>query len=241
MKLGIIVQCRFNSSRFKGKILKKIQNKTILEILIERLNSVENADDICIAISDTNDDIKIQELVKSLGVNYFIGSETDVLSRHYLAAKKMNYNFIMRVTSDCPLIDPKILDTLILEFKKNLPIDYLSNAYLKRTFPLGMEAEIFTFEALKKAFLLTTDKFDREHVTTYIKRSNEFKKKNYENIKDYSKYRFTLDTKEDFDLIKKIFESLYNLKKNFHLNDIISLMQQNPNLFKLNNKIKQNT
>ena len=238
MRLGIVVQCRFNSKRYKGKILKKINHLTILEILIERLRFSKLADDICLAIADTEDDLKIVNLAKKLNINYFVGSEKNVLSRHYHAAKKMNYDHIMRVTSDCPLIDPSLLDILIKNFKKHKNIDYLSNALL-RSFPLGMEAEIFTFNSLALSFFNANDDYDKEHVTTYIKNSKKLIKKNYLSKDNLSKYRFTLDTKEDFNLISNIFSTLYPINKNFGLNDIILLMKQNKNLYNINNKISQ--
>ena len=118
MRVGIIVQCRYSSKRFKGKILKKINNTSILEILISRLKNAKLVDDMCLAIADSEDDYAIVSLAKKLNINYVVGSEKDVLSRHYLAAKKMKYDYIIRVTSDCPLIDPLIIDALIKEFIK---------------------------------------------------------------------------------------------------------------------------
>lgn len=238
MRVGIIVQCRYNSKRLKGKILKKINNTSILEILISRLKNAKLVDDMCLAIADSEDDYAIVKLAKKLNINYIVGSETDVLSRHYLAAKKMKYDYIIRVTSDCPLIDPLIIDTLIKEFIKKKDIDYLSNA-ISRSYPLGMEAEIFTFNSLYISHNKATKAYDREHVTTYIKSSEYFVKSNYKNKVNLQKYRFTLDTKEDFNLISKIYKTLYPVNTIFTLDDIISLMKKNKSLYKINNHILQ--
>ena len=237
MKIGIIVQCRYNSTRLKGKILKKILNKTILEILIERLNEVKRADNICLAIANHKNDSKIINLVKKIGINYHIGSELNVLKRYYDCAKKNKFNTIMRITSDCPLIDPIILDKLIYSYVKS-NVDYMSNGLI-RTFPLGMEAEIFSFKTLEKAYKNSKNDYDKEHVTTYIKSNKNFSKKNIKSNKNLSKYRFTLDTIEDYELITQIYLKLYPQKKIFYLSDIISLMKSNNNLFDINKNVIQ--
>ena len=239
MKVGIIVQCRYNSTRLQGKILKKILNKTILEILIERLNEVKNADSICLAIANHENDSKIIDLAKKIGTNYYIGSEFNVLQRHYECAKKSEYNTIMRITSDCPLIDPTILDKLISSFV-NDNVDYMSNALI-RTFPLGMEAEIFSFETLEIAYKNVKSSFDKEHVTTYIKDNKNFSKKNISLNKNLSMYRFTLDTMEDYELISQIYSNLYPMKKKFNLSNIISFMNDNPHLYTINQNVLQKT
>ena len=240
MKTGVIVQSRINSTRLYGKIIKKVLDKTILEYLIERLKKIQYADDICIAFSDNSDDIKIKKIAEKLNLNYFKGSEYDVLSRHYLAAKKFSYDNIVRISSDCPLIDPGIIDQIIFKFNKNKNVDYLSNA-LVRSFPLGMEAEIFSFKALEFAYNKAHSPYDREHVTPYIKNFKNFKKLNLKYKKNLSNYRLTLDTEEDFILIKKIIEELYPLNINFNLFNIIKFIDNDNSLIGINSHIRQIT
>ena len=242
MRLGIVVQCRFNSKRYKGKILKKINHLTILEILIERLRFSKLADDICLAIADTEDDLKIVNLAKKLNINYFVGSEKNVLSRHYHAAKKMNYDHIMRVTSDCPLIDPKIIDKMISKYLRLKNIDFLSNTH-PPTFPDGFDVEIFKFSALQKAFKNAKKNYEKEHVTPFIwDNPKNFELSNYKLKNDdlYEKYRLTLDYKEDFFVIWSIFNKLYKKKKFFELKHILDYLKKNPNILKNNHFIKVN-
>ena len=144
----------------------------------------------------------------------------------------------MRVTSDCPLIDPSILDEIIIKYYRTKNIDYLSNS-LKRTYPLGMEAEIFSFKSLQTSYKEVKSDFDKEHVTQYIKRNIVFKKKGIVSKKIMSNYRLTLDTKEDFFLISKVITNLYPKNKFFTLMDIINFLNKNKDVFDLNKNVKQ--
>jgi glutamate-1-semialdehyde aminotransferase/spore coat polysaccharide biosynthesis protein SpsF (cytidylyltransferase family) len=232
-----IIQARFNSTRFPGKVIKKIKKKTILEILIRRLSKSKYISKIIVACSQNQKDKAILNICKKLGINYFIGSESDVLDRFYKAAKKYKGKNIVRITADCPLLDYRIIDHVISNFflKK---VDYASNIH-PPTFPDGLDVEVFKFSALKDAYTKTTQSAEREHVTPFIINNKKFKKFNLKNDKDYSFLRLTLDEKEDFILIEKIIKYFKN-NLNFNLKDILKLYKNKKNFFSINSHLVRN-
>ena len=242
MKVVCLVQARVGSTRLPGKILKEICGKTILHHEIDRLKKCKEIDEIVIATTDKEDDDKIVNEAKKLSVKYFRGSENDVLSRFYYSAKENNADIIVRVTSDCPCIDFEILDKMLIYFKdkyKEKQVDYLSNT-IKRTYPRGYDIEIFTFSALEKSYINAKKEYEREHVTPYIyDKTNNFLKLSFENKEDYSEYRVTLDTIEDFIVIKNIFENLYYKNPYFKLNDVVQYLNNNLHIVDINKHIEQ--
>lgn len=242
MKVVCLVQARVGSTRLPGKILKEICGKTILHHEIDRLKKCKEIDEIVIATTDKEDDDKIVNEAKKLSVKYFRGSENDVLSRFYYSAKENNADIIVRVTSDCPCIDFEILDKMLIYFKekyKEKQVDYLSNT-IKRTYPRGYDIEIFTFSALEKSYINAEKEYEREHVTPYIyDKTNNFLKLSFENKDDYSEYRVTLDTIEDFIVIKNIFENLYYKNPYFKLNDVVQYLNNNLHIVDINKHIEQ--
>jgi len=242
MSVVCIMQARTGSTRLPEKILKKIKKKTVLQHDIDRVLKAKNIDKLVIATTERFEDDVIINIAKNNSVGYFRGSENDVLSRYYFAAKKYNAEIVIRITSDCPLIDPEIIDNMVNEFIKLRCIenlDYLSNK-IKMTYPRGLDVEVFSFEALEKTFREATQKFEKEHVTPYIYLNpKKFRIKNYENDRDYSMLRWTLDTEEDFLLIKTIYDQLYDKNKIFLFKDILRCVQDNPKISKLNEHIKQ--
>ena len=242
MRVVAIIQARMGSTRLPGKVMMKIQGKTVLDHVISRVKQSKETDDIVIATTTKSDDDIIEEEALRLNVKCFRGSEEDVLSRYYYAAKENNADAIVRITSDCPLIDPEVIDGMILKFKKlcsSNRVDYLSNT-LKRTYPRGLDAEIFLFKKLKEALNCADKAYQREHVTPYFyDNTDKFILIDYLNDVDYSNYRWTLDTKEDFELINKIYEELYCGEHDFYFNDIVELYKHNPNLKKINELIRQ--
>lgn len=236
-KVLAIIQARYNSIRFPGKVVKKINNKTILEILIRRLSRSKHITKIIVACSNNRNDKAIVTICRKLGVNYFIGSENDVLNRFYHAAKKYRAINIVRITADCPLIDPKIVDDVISNFLfKNL--DYASNVN-PPTFPDGLDVEVFKFSVLKKAYINAKESAEREHVTPFIINNKKFKKLNLKNTIDYSFLRLTLDEKEDFILIAKIIKYFKN-NLNFNLKNILDLYKKRKNFFSINSHLVRN-
>jgi spore coat polysaccharide biosynthesis protein SpsF len=222
MKVICIMQARVGSTRLPGKVLKKICGKTVLEHDIYRLRRVKNIDQIVIATTVEEKDIEIVKEAERLGVKYFRGSEEDVLSRYYLAAKENNADIVVRVTSDCPLLDSKVTDQTIRYLLENVDkFDYVSNT-LEATFPRGLDTEVFTMNSLERAYKEAKLTREREHVTPYIyTKGNNFKLGCFKNKIDYSHYRWTLDTKEDFEFICAIYNKLYKIDSNFNMEDIV--------------------
>ncbi|EPG75814.1 cytidylyltransferase [Leptospira fainei serovar Hurstbridge str. BUT 6] len=240
MKTAFVIQARMTSSRLPGKILKEILNKPLLEYQVERLRRVKEADGIVIATTINETDLPVVELCKKLDVPYYRGSEIDVLSRYYEAATYFGLNDIIRVTSDCPVIDPGIVSKVIksyLESKNS--IDYASNS-LERSYPRGMDTEIFSYEALTRAHLEAREPAHREHVTAYIYANpDKFRLKSIVSSIDNSNFRLTVDTPEDFQLIKVIIEALYPKNHEFGIDEIINFLNEFPEHLKINEHVIQ--
>lgn len=240
LQVVVIVQARMGAARFPGKPLKTILSRPLLHYLIERLKRVKLATSIVIATTTNERDDPIANLALQEKVNVFRGSEEDVLSRYIEAAKQNKADIIVRITADCPLIDPLIIDQVIQGFLDvKPPLDYFSNA-LTRTFPRGLDVEVFSYKALQKAHQEAKLSEEREHVTLYLYRHPElFRIGNFCYIFDASSYRLTVDTPEDFELITKIYESLYPTNPHFTLEDVLKLLDKHPELTKINAHIKQ--
>lgn len=228
------------STRLPGKVLKKVLGKPLLEYQIERIRHATLIDDIVIATTTKEADKPIVNLCKKLSILYYRGSEEDVLSRYYEAALKFEADVVVRLTSDCPLIDPIVIDHVIRTFlNEKDKLDYVSNT-IERTFPRGMDTEVFSFNALEKAFTCAKQSSFREHVTPFIyKNPNDFRLKNVKLNEDYSNYRLTVDTIEDFNLIKRVLASLYVESPVFKLEDLILFLRLNPDLEKINAHVEQ--
>jgi glutamate-1-semialdehyde aminotransferase/spore coat polysaccharide biosynthesis protein SpsF (cytidylyltransferase family) len=236
-KVLAIIQARYNSTRFPGKVLKKINNQSILEIVIKRLLKCRNISKIIVACSDNKNDIKIINLCKKLKIDFFVGSENDVLERFYKASLKFKGSNILRITADCPLIDYVIVDKIINNFFST-NVDYASNVD-PPTFPDGFDAEIFTFEALEQAHKQAKTIIEREHIRPFMLNNKNFKKFNLKNKKDYSSIRLTIDEYEDYKVVKNI---INNFKNNlfFLYEDIIYLYKRNKSIFLDNMHINRN-
>lgn len=208
-KITCIIQARMNSTRLPGKVLKIIKGKiTFLGYLILRLKKCKNIEQILIACSKNKKDKRIINFCKKNKIKFFVGEEKNVLKRYYDAAKYIKAENILRITSDCPFSDPKLIDKSIYLYNKK-KADYLSNTII-RTFPDGLDFEIFTFRALKLAFKNAGSLYDKEHVTPYIIRSNTNKKYCVKIKKNLSHIRITLDTKKDLELLRMIANKIGN-------------------------------
>ncbi len=237
-KTVLIVQARLTSIRFPNKILKKIGSQTLLEILLKRLKQSKLVDQIVLAIPSNKKNKIITKILK-VDVPVFYGSENDVLDRYYKAAKKFKAKNIVRISGDCPFIDPEVIDKAVTFFKKN-KFDYVSNT-IKPTYPDGLDVEIFNFKSLEKSWKKAKTISDREHVTKYILNNKKFKKRNFKYSKNLSFLRLTIDEKIDFELIKKIY-LIFIKKKNyfFGIKDIDKLYMSNKKIFETNMNIKRN-
>ena len=170
MKIGAIIQARMGSTRLPEKVMKNLQGKTVLEHVIERVKQSKLIDEIIIATTTHERDAVIEAEALRCGVKSFRGSEDDVLSRYYYAAKENNIDVVVRITSDCPLIDPEIIDNIVI-FYENNNYDIVTNAgsdVANRTYPRGLDVEIFSFDILENAYNNASEKYQREHVTPYI-------------------------------------------------------------------------
>tara|TARA_Y100000590_G_scaffold462165_1_gene625584 strand:- start:537 stop:1301 length:765 start_codon:yes stop_codon:yes gene_type:complete len=236
-KIDIIIEARLGSKRFPSKHLLEIKGKKIIEILIERLKKVKTVNKIIIATTKKKEDIKFKAIAKKHKIDIYRGSENNVFNRVVCAGLKFNSNIICRVTGDCPLIDPLLIEDLVKKFNKNKKINYANNI---SGLPNGMACEIFYLKTLIKAKKFQLNSHDKEHVTLFVRRNpkifNIFLDK-ANKINYYPELNITLDEPEDFILIKKIY--LYFLKKNkkFKCSDIINLVKKNINLLRINEKI----
>lgn len=243
-KVGIIIQARMGSTRLPGKVLKILYKKdTILDVLIKRLKLCKFVDEIIIATTRDKRNASIVNLAKSHNISFFIGSENNVLKRYYKAAKKYNLNIIVRVTSDNPLMDPIIIDNMILFFKEK-NFDYITNPHGKTNFPIGLGLEIISFRSLEIAHNLAKSKFDKEHITPFIvKNPNLFNLKFYDvnDVKKINNLRLTIDEKEDLIMVRKLYKRLLGLGKDleFSIYDIINTIEKFPELLEINRNIKQ--
>jgi len=234
MKTIAIIQARMGSKRLPGKVMMKIIGKPIIEHLIDRVSKSGYINDIVVATSNKTENQELINFLKLKGIKFFIGDEEDVLSRYYLTAKKYQAKNIVRITADCPLIDYSVIDSTIKAYFEDT-VDYTSNIF-PRSFPKGLDTEVFSFKSLEKAFKESNKKYDREHVTPYIRESGKFKISNFSYKKDLSHVRLTVDWKEDFILIDKIF-NIFKPNALFTWLDIISIMDKDPNLHKINSHL----
>ena len=234
---GIIIQARTGSTRFPNKVINKIDNITLIEILINRLKLLGSKVKIIIATTKLKEDDVLVDIAKENNVLYYRGSTNNVLSRYYNAAKLYNLETIVRITSDWPLIDMDILKIMLVEFNIS------NNTYLSNirppTFPDGYDIEIFNFISLKQSYINPTTKFEKEHVTPYIINSTKTKKANFNNpFGDFSHLRITIDYYEDLILLKKIINKSNYL--NFTLKDLLKKYKTNKKLFDINLKFTRN-
>ncbi len=241
MKILSITQARIGSTRFPEKVLKKIGKKTLLEIHLNRALQSTLINKLKVATTTEVGVNKIIEICDKLGVETFKGSIENVLERFYLAASPEEPDYVVRLTSDCPLIDPKEIDKVIAKCVAD-NYDYASNV-LEPSLPDGIDVEIFKFSSLEKAYKEATLKSDKEHVTPYIWRNstvkggNIFKSLSVTNSKDFSNFRLTVDTIDDYNLIKKL---IIKLGEDKGWQYYVNYLEKNPDLISINSKYERN-
>ena len=235
--IGCIIQARMGSSRLPGKVLMKSGNGIpLLYHVINQLRHCSKVKNLVIATTTNQEDDEIEKFADNNSVNVFRGSEKDVLDRYFQCAKKYSFSTIVRITSDCPLIDPQIVDKVIERFFSG-NYDYATNTLI-RTFPIGTDAEVFSFSALETAWKNAQLPSEREHVTPHLRNKGNFKTINVENDTNISNLRLTVDRIEDFELINEI---LNNLSINpIHLENILELFSRKPELIEINKHINNN-
>jgi len=241
--IGAIIQARTSSSRLPGKVLKKLpfpSELTVLEQVINRVSASRRSKHLIVATTEEKQDDKIVDLLKKKNVEYFRGEKDDVLSRYYFAASKINLDIIVRITADCPCIDPDIIDLVIdTHIKENS--DYTSNR-IEYTYPRGLDVEVFNFDCLKYCQKNVKLAYEREHVTPLLySKKGSFKNINVAASKDFyaPEIRITLDTEDDYALLCVVFDELYHENKMFKTKDIITLFKNKPWLYLINKKVMQ--
>lgn len=239
MNTHIIMQARMGSTRLPGKVMKSLAGKPVLWHDIERCRASKRSTGVIIATTTNPEDDEIERVCREWGVDYFRGSWDDVLSRYYGAATKYRSDVVVRVTSDCPLIDPAIIDLTIEGLGDN---DYVTNV-LDRNFPRGMDAEVFTMAALTKAQQEATKEFDREHVTPFIREhaGTLFKTKGIDmpDAYHFPQFRLTLDTPEDYALFTKIYDAFYRDGELIDVPSVLRWLNEHPEIAAINAEVKQ--
>jgi len=237
-KVAAIIQARNGATRLVGKVLLDLAGHPMLVRVANRAGRSSNLSNVVIATTTQPGDDSIVNLCKAQGWSYYRGSETDVLDRYYQAASTFKADIIIRITADCPLIEPEIIDRVVNEFLSVYrDADYVSNTLI-RTFPRGLDVEVMSFDALSRAWQEDHDPASREHVTPYIWRQPEkFRIRNVANDRDYSYMRWTVDTAEDLAFVRKIYGHFKN--DTFSWLEVLELLKEHPEWLEINRDIQQ--
>jgi spore coat polysaccharide biosynthesis protein SpsF len=243
VKTVAIVQARMTSTRLPGKILKEVLGKPLLQYELERLGKVRSLDEIVVATTVNAADDLVVAFCEALGVRTYRGSEFDVLSRYYEAARSYNADIVVRLTADCPFVDHRLSERVIRHFLDNKnDVDYCAVDVedTPRPYPRGVDTEVFSMSTLAEAFDEAKSESEREHVTLFIyNRPERYRIWRAKCDESWGRYRLTVDTPEDFELVKKIIENLCPTNPDFTLQDIVELLQKKPELSRINEFIEQ--
>ncbi len=238
LNIAVVVQARMTSSRLPGKVMLNILGEPLLWRMIERLQQVKRIIHIVIATSDTAEDDAIERFCKKYDIDCYRGSMNDVLDRHWQVGHLTQADVVVKIPSDCPLIDPAVVDKVLDFYVENqAKYDYVSNLH-PATYPDGNDVEVMSFKALTKAWEEATRPLELEHTTPYLwENPDKFRIGNvvWETGLDYSmSHRFTIDYHEDYQFIERVFEELYPVKPYFSLEDVLKLLTQKPEIMELN-------
>jgi spore coat polysaccharide biosynthesis protein SpsF len=235
-----IIQARMSSTRLPGKIMTHFSGNSLLGHIIERLTYSKFISNIVVATTLNPADDAVVEWLQQNDIRHFRGDEKDVLSRYYYAAMLYDARHIARITSDDPFKDPQIIDQVSKLYFDNM-LDFAYNNK-PATFAEGLDTEIFSFAAIKKAFDNAVDPFEREHVTQHFYRNPQlFRQQNLESPIDYSSFRWTIDTPEDMAMAQQVYKHLYKKGQIFLAGDILSLCEQYPEIPKINQAVARST
>lgn len=227
------------STRLPGKVLAPIAGRPMLSYQLERLRRCRQVDRLVVATTTQSADDAIVAFCEVEGLACIRGPEQDVLSRYAQAAHAFDAGIVVRVTSDCPLIEPALVDRAVATFRTGEPCDYLSNM-IRPTWPYGMAVEVISREALLQADAEATDPAEREHVTPFIYwRPERFRLKSLTMVPDLSAHRWTVDTPEDLELVARILTTLYPRRPAFEMTDVLELLQEHPGWEQLNRHVQQ--
>jgi spore coat polysaccharide biosynthesis protein SpsF len=238
IKIVAIIQARMGSTRLPSKVLEDLAGEPMLARVVDRTRRAKTLDTTAVATTRQPADDAIVRLCEERGWPFFRGSEEDVLDRYYQAALASKADVVVRITSDCPLIEPEIVDRVVNEFLSHYPeVEYVSNN-LQRTFPRGLDVEIMSFDALEKAWQEDCNPTWREHVTPYLRRHpKKFRTRNVANDIDYSHMRWTVDTIEDLTFVRKIYSYFQN--DTFTWREVLHLLEAHPEWLEINRHVQQ--
>ena len=237
MKTVAIIQARMGSTRLPGKVLKNLEGATVLARVVNRVRRAKLIDELLVATTDRPADDAIVAECRKCSVAVSRGDQDDVLDRYFRAAQLTKAEIVVRITSDCPLIDPEITDQTIAAFLEARP-DYSSNT-LVRTYPRGLDTEVMSVDALARAWQAARKPYEREHVTPYIyEHPEEFRILSVTGDADYSGHRWTVDTPEDLEFVRAIYACLKD-NATFLWRDVLDVVHREPALMDLNRSIKQ--
>ena len=238
MRTVAIVQARTGSTRLPGKVLKDLAGEPMLARVVRRLGRARTLDGVWIATTTAPDDERLVALCEDRGWRYVRGSEPDVLDRYYKTARAAEADVVVRITSDCPLIDPDVVDRVVIALREGDGLAYSSNTVPVRTFPRGLDSEAFHMAALEDAWAEAESASDREHVTPFLWRQPErFPQANVMASDDFSHHRWTVDTEEDYTLVRRIFGHLGH--DAFGWREVLELVEKHPEWRKLNEHVEQ--
>jgi len=238
-KIVGILQARVSSSRLPAKVLLNLLGRPMLSRQIERVRRSHRLTELVVATSTDRSDDPIEALCREEGVNCYRGSLSDVLDRYYQAAKLYQADIVVRLTGDCPLAEPAVIDAVI-DFFMSQQVDYASNT-IEPTFPDGLDVEVFSFLALEIAWREARKESEREHVTPFIhQHANRFRLANFRNDRNLSGLRWTVDEPQDFEVVRRVYEGLYPRNPAFSATDVLKYLHANPELEKANQGIERN-
>ena len=237
-KITVIIEARTGSTRLPNKVLAKIEDRPMIFYVINRAKKIKSVEQIVLSTTKEKDDQVLLEIAEKNGIIGFAGDTNDVLNRDYQCALQNNADPIIRITGDCPLIDPDIVEEMLEFYLKN-NYDYISNR-INPKYPDGLDVEIYSFKTLQMAEQNAKWSSERELVTTYITKNPKiFKIFSYENQEDLSGHRWTVDEQNDLEFVRKIY-SIMKPKTNFSMNEIIEILLKNSELLKINSGIMRN-
>lgn len=237
MKVVGIIQARMGSSRLPGKVLLELAGEAMLGRVVRRLRRAKRLDEVVVATTVESRDTALEVFCREHGIPCFRGSENDVLDRYYGAAQAHDAGVIVRITADCPFIEPEIVDRVVAELDTS-SVDYVSNIGVPRTFPRGLDTEVMPWRTLERAWREDTNPAWREHVTQYIhKRPELFQVRNVCHEKDLSHLRWTVDTPEDFAFASRVYEHFG--RDDFSWHDVLAVLDRYPAWSEINRSIEQ--
>lgn len=238
MKTLAIIQARMGSTRLPGKVMQDLAGEPMLVRVVNRTRRAQMIDEVIVATTDLAQDDVLEQLCTDRHWLCFRGSENDVLDRYYQVARAFGADVVVRITSDCPLIDPEVVDQVVRAYQASPQVDYTSNTLPPRTFPRGLDTEVFGFDLLERLWKQDTNPATREHVTQYVyKNLDQFQTRGVTHSEDLSHWRWTVDTLEDLAFVRKIYAHFEN--DTFSWREVLALLAQHPQWHAINAHVQQ--